>query len=213
MRERTPLRKTILLLALATVLVAGVLGPSTGTARAAPLHGKSWASWSAKWCRQAHLARLRDSRCLVAYGRPALGKLERTGRDDPAWGRACKHAAVRWNAGARRLLHRMQHPGGSGAARWWPLARYAGWWPWLHATWLKVVTRESGGNPRVLCGGYVLPKNAGDGEPDERAGGLMQDKPAPRHWADPEFNLRYSWVHKFLASLRACGDGWAPWAL
>lgn len=71
---------------------------------------------------------------------------------------------------------------------------------------------ESHGNARILCGGEVLPKGAGDGEPDKRAGGLMQNKPAPRHWADPFFNLWYAYHHKYLPALRAWGNGWLPWA-
>ena len=192
MREHHTTRKTILvsLLAMALVLGAGVLGTSTGVARAAP---KSWGTWSQKWVRQAHLARARCDRTLSAYGRPTIRKLERAGRDDQSWGRFCKHAAVRWNATARRLLHRMQHPRGSGAARWWPAAKWVGWPASCEGMWVRVVSRESGGSPTA--------QNKSSG-----AGGLMQLLPPPARWWDPLVNIR-----KGLDKYKAAG-GWSPWA-
>jgi hypothetical protein len=81
-------------------------------------------------------------------------------------------------------------------------------WPaHLVNTVIQIMRFESGGNPRILNGGYVLPKGAGDGEPVNRAGGLMQCLPAPRHWADPAFNLEYAYHHKYLPA-----GGFSPWA-
>jgi len=105
----------------------------------------------------------------------------------------------------------MKRPGGTGWERWRPLVR----WTWPAAcvnTVIRIIHYESSGNPRVLCGGYVLPRGAGDGEPTQTAGGLMQNKPAPRHWADPLFNLVYAYRNKYLPSLRQYGNGWLPWA-
>ena len=130
--------------------------------------------------------------------------------------RAGVQRAERRLAEARRVLtatrgYTAQY--GSSVGRWTRAARRAEW-PWPEfPTLMRVMGRESGGNPRILCGGYVLPLSAGDGQYDDRAGGLMQVKPAPRHWADPSFNLRYAYRHKYLPALQAYGNGWQPWSL
>lgn len=89
----------------------------------------------------------------------------------------------------------MKRPGGSGAARWRPLALWAGWprsaWPTLRA----VIQRESRGNPRAV-------------NPSSGCSGLLQVHPC--HGVagvlDPLVNLRAG-----LRLYRA--SGWRPWAL
>jgi len=122
-------------------------------------------------------------------------------------GRGWKHDRGVYNARFAGLWQRMNDPGGSGWERWRPLVRWI--WPAGTAdTVIRIMRYESGGNPRVLNGGYVLPKGAGDGQPVNRAGGLMQCLPAPRHWADPYFNLWYAFHKKFIPA----GWSWSPWA-
>lgn len=179
--------------------------------------------WARHWhweALRAHRQLARVRRCLgqphplpVAKLPPCNLTLEHVDSAE-VWrqaGRQCRHQARNWAGKIERGIWKMKHPGGSGCERWRPLVRWV--WPASCVdTVLQIMRRESHGNPRVLCGGYVLPKGAGDGKPDRRAGGLMQNKPAPRHWADPEFNLRYAFRHKYLPALRAWGNGWLPWA-
>lgn len=142
---------------------------------------------------------------------PARAKSEAVWR---AVGRGWKHDKAVYARKFGALRYKMAHPGGSSnGVRWKPLARWVGWPESTLGTLASILLRESSGRPRVLCGGYVLPAGAGDGQPDSRAGGLTQLKPAPRHWADPEFNLRYAYQKKYLPCLHQYGNGWSPWAL
>jgi len=72
------------------------------------------------------------------------------------YGAACKKRAVHLrDYSVPRLHRRLTHPGGSGGARWKPLALYVGW---TRAEWPTVLfimaqrggTGESGGNPRAI---------------------------------------------------------------
>jgi len=86
----------------------------------------------------------------------------------------------------------MRYPKGTGADRWIPLARHAGWPESAIPMLRKVIKRESGGNPRCSYCGHL---------------GLLQI--ARYHTAvdlfNPNTNLRYG----YLMWRRL---GWAPWA-
>ena len=91
----------------------------------------------------------------------------------------------------RALVRRMRRPGGSGAARWWPLARSVGWPAAQRANLIRCITLESGGRPNA-SNGYCF--------------GLLQlhrCHGVARPF-DPEANLR--------AGLRLWrASGWRPW--
>lgn len=170
-----------------------------------------------KWQRGARAQRKvlgRVRACFGLRGPVRLAVSPERGATAEVWTEALRkwrHQARDWRGKVRDGREKMQDPGGGGWERWRPLVRWV--WPRRCVeTVIQIMRYESSGRPRVLCGGYKLPKGAGDGEPDSRAGGLMQLKPAPRHWADPEFNLRYAYVHKYLADQRSGGNGWRPWA-
>jgi hypothetical protein len=217
------------------ILVVWIMGPSsvgavdpssspsaspspTATATPIPPASAELVAWAIKWRRAARRERApvaRALRCMGSKPPKALAARPARSASHDEWqsaGRAWKKAAKRYPGVLARLIDRMCHPGGSGVERWRALVRWT--WP-RHCvgTVLGIMARESGGKPRILCGGYVLPKGAGDGEPDGRAGGLMQCKPAPRHWADPLYNLWYAFHRKYLPALRQWGNGWAPWAV
>lgn len=179
-----------------------------------------------KWARHWRRIAVREWRtwnraraCLGMHKRPFAGPQPPRSASKAVWtaaGRAWKHrvrpGGVRtYQSRTRALVRRMTHPKGSGWERWRPLVRWI--WPARCVnTVVRIIRYESGGNPRILNGGYVLPKWAGDGKPVNRAGGLTQCLPAPRHWADPFFNLMYAFKHKYLPALRQYGNGWLPWA-
>jgi len=107
-----------------------------------------------------------------------------------------------------KLRHRMTHPGGSGGARWRPLALWVGWPPSAWPTVLYVMALrgghgESGGDPNAVnhlppyCRGLLqLARGWWTGAWGPPAGNPF----------DPEYNLRtglWIWRHQ----------GWAPWSM
>lgn len=125
---------------------------------------------------------------LFAAPRPARSA------DKATWMRAGR----RWKAMARSfpertayLVYRMKHPGGSGAARWWPLARWVGWPSSQRGNLITCIWRESRGNPRAtngVCDGLLQ---------IHRCHGL-------EHPFDPACNL--------ACGLRLWrGGGWSAW--
>ena len=170
-----------------------------------------------RWERRCHSCLDRWNRARACFGfssRPWSSVRPERKASALEWrkaGRLWRLRAVDYQHRVDRLVWRMEHPGGSGWERWRTLVRYT--WPARCVnTVVQIIRYESRGNPRILCGGYVLPKSAGDGQPDSRAGGLTQCKPAPRGWANPLRNLRYAYRCKYLPSLRQYGNGWRPWA-
>lgn len=129
----------------------------------------------------------------------------------PALKQARKHAATHARCLGRTLPTRLQRtdsvrelqryinrtwkqirfPRGTGAGRWIPLARHCGWPESAIPMLRRVITRESGGNPRCSYCGHL---------------GLLQI--ARYHTAvdlfNPNTNLRYG----YLMWRRL---GWAPW--
>jgi hypothetical protein len=157
------------------------------------------------------LARVRD--CFDAAGPIRLYPKPQE-RVKAEWERALRrwtHQRDDWRAKVKAGREKMRDPGGSGWERWRPLVKWI--WP-AHCvdTVVQIMRYESSGRPRVLYGNVKLPKSAGKGKRDPRAGGLMQLKPAPDGWADPESNLRYAYERKYLPALRMWGNGWLPWA-
>ena len=86
----------------------------------------------------------------------------------------------------RALVRRMTHPGGSGSARWLPLARYVGWPRSLSSALTLCIRLESGGRP---------------GAQNWRYHGLMQ---IYRGSYTPRSNLAQGYR-------MWCARGWQPW--
>jgi hypothetical protein len=172
----------------------------TASPTAEPRASAELVRWALKW--RAHAV---GWRAEAAWARTCLGQRTpalkaRPARSAPkaAWqaaGRAWKHGRARWERLERRAVHRLRCPGGYGAARWWPAARYAGWPAGTRSTLLYGIWRESRGNPRAV-------------NPSSRCAGLLQIHPC-HHVAnvlDPLCNLRAG-----LRLYRA--SGWAPWSV
>lgn len=116
-----------------------------------------------------------------------------------ASGRKWRTEALFFRSQLARLELRLRHPGGGGAARWWPAARYCGWPAHLKGWFCYIVWRESSARAHAV--------NASSG-----CYGLLQLHPC--HWAskglawisDPLNQLRLGWQ-----LYRQCGP--SPWAL
>ena len=131
--------------------------------------------WALHWKQQAQQVRKRVLRYTTALGlgdpRPVPQSIDyvlwfagTTPADDPTaepepygvlsmreWGRDCKALAVFWReVRIPELRHRLTHPAGSGAARWWPLASFLGWPDSERANWIHCVTGESHGDPTTV---------------------------------------------------------------
>ena len=122
------------------------------------------------------------------------------------YGHDSKRVAVFWRDTRIPQLHRrLTHPGGSGAARWWPLASYVGWPRSERGNWIFCVRGESGGDPSTTGA-------AGEAS-------LMQIHPIHaktfkrvtgkafwRYAWRAELNIRFGlWLWE--------REGWAPWTV
>lgn len=170
-----------------------------------PAASVSTVRWARHWRRVAGRARTRLSRVRICMGGSApvrLQKAPKRAASAAEWkraGRSWRARARDWQAKARAGVAKMRRPGGSGAARWWPAARYCGWPAHLKGWFCYVVWRESNGRPQVVnrCSGCY---------------GLLQLHPC--HWGgkgrawirDPFNQLRLGW--KLYR-----GSGASPWAL
>jgi hypothetical protein len=199
MRDHQTIRKTTLLAGISLVCLVG-LGASPPGAHA------SWQSWAQHWRHNATRAHSADNRCRAAASarllRPCCAYHDArlpagAGTDWPTTGRAWRARAHCWWGEAALRLHRMEHPGGSGASRWWPLASWAGWSRGCRAMWCKVVGRESGGS--ATAGG------------PPGASGLMQIDPPCRDWQNPLANIRAG-LRKYRDAIRRGLWGWTPWS-
>lgn len=183
--------------AAATVTASPTPEP-TATARPA---SAGWVKWAKKWQAQARRARTRLARVRRCQGKKPPARLAPApARCEPntAWsaaGKAWKHHAKRCRAAAAAGIAKMRRPGGSGVARWMPLARWVGWPAGSLPKLRNVMWRESRGNPRAV-------------NPSSRCAGLLQIHPC-HHVAnvcDPLVNLRAG-----LRLYRAAG--WQPWGM
>ncbi|MFA5387840.1 MAG: hypothetical protein WC322_05680 [Candidatus Paceibacterota bacterium] len=66
-----------------------------------------------------------------------------------AAGKQWKHQCKSFRKSSRRLFAHMNNPGGSGAARWWPLAQYVGWPRSQKANVIRCIDLESSGCEKV----------------------------------------------------------------
>lgn len=141
-----------------------------------------------KWERIATAERAKLVKHCKVLGKPLPAPMPvLIGEDLYGYAMACKAKAEIWHARTVKLHHRLTHPGGSGALRWKPLALLVGWPSSQIPTLIKVIWRESNGQPRCFT-------------PPYGAAGLMQFLP---QWFrgvwwkykfnpyDPEQNLKY----------------------
>lgn len=115
--------------------------------------------WALDWRQQCERVRARALKHTRALGiRPpaAVPKMQRfidpaTGEEFVDWqdyGAALKAQTKNWREYLIPKWHRrLTHPGGSGAARWWPLARFVGWPTSQKANVIYCIWAESRGNP------------------------------------------------------------------
>lgn len=184
--------------AAAATVTASPTPEPTATVRPA---SAGWVKWAKKWQAQARRARTRLARVRRCQGKKPPARLAPApARCEPntAWsaaGKAWKHHAKRCRAAAAAGIAKMRRPGGSGVARWMPLARWVGWPAGSLPKLQNVMWRESRGNPRAV-------------NPASRCAGLLQIHPC-HHVAnvcDPLVNLRAG-----LRLYRAAG--WQPWGM
>ncbi|HAM58790.1 MAG TPA: hypothetical protein DCQ64_26610, partial [Candidatus Rokubacteria bacterium] len=171
----------------------------TATAKPHPAVNPGLVAWALHWRDLDVRARRSLNRWRAAFLRdpvrrvspaPAPRSLAETWA---AAGRRWKAEAVDRFAAARRLRDRAMHPGGSGASRWLPLARIAGWPRAEEGRLIVCITGESGGDPNA-SNGYCF--------------GLMQLNGVHRvnNVFDPLVNLR--------AGLRLWrARGWSAWSV
>ena len=184
--------------AAAATVTASPTPEPTATARPA---SAGWVKWAKKWQAQARRARTRLARVRRCQGKKPPARLATAParcEPNPAWsaaGKAWKHHAKRCRAAAAAGIAKMRRPGGSGVARWMPLARWVGWPAGSLPKLRNVMWRESRGNPREV-------------NPSSRCAGLLQIHPCHRvaNVYDPLVNLRAG-----LRLYRA--DGWRPWGM
>jgi len=91
-------------------------------------------------------------------------------------------------------LYRMRHPGGSGAARWMPLAKHVGWPAATLPTLRAVIHRESRGIPTATNGIHR---------------GLLQI----RQDHSPSTNLLSAPANLVIGLRMYRRSGWTPWSL
>jgi soluble lytic murein transglycosylase-like protein len=201
-------------LLLLTALVVVVILVFSGTASAYPAaNDTQYRSWALRWHKQEVTQDAKYQRMRVALGMKKTQKLTKIAwhtavLNDPStgveietmswrqYGAACKRRAVHIRDYSKpKLWKRLTHPKGSGASRWWPLARYVGWPSPQRSTLLAIIWRESNGNPNAV--------NRSSG-----CAGLLQIHPCHgvTNVTDPAVNLR--------AGLRLWrSQGWYPWRL
>lgn len=111
------------------------------------------------------------------------------------YGAACRARAKALAKYVRATWRRIRHPHGDSVSRWLPLLRHEGWPAAAHTTCLRVIRRESGGNPSLIgSGGYY---------------GLFQ---MSWSFSRGRFDLRNPVVNVRLALQLYKRRGWQPWA-
>lgn len=156
-----------------------------------------------KWERIAKSERAKLVRHCKVLGKPLPVPMPvLVGDDLYGYAMACKAKADIWHARTVKLHHRLTHPGGYGASRWWPLASYVGWPSAQKSMLLKVIWRESNGQPRCFT-------------PPYGAAGLMQFiKPWwSGQWSLPAFNPYDPEVNLTMGLRLWRMQGWRPWSL
>lgn len=160
----------IILLAATGILVWFAISVLASPAYPLPAGGDTeWTAWAQKWEHNATRERAKlakHTRVLSLKAPRPLPTAESfvttatvdgavvTVTDWHAYGQRCKDLTSKWRKRRVQLHHRLTHPGGSGAARWMPLARYVGWPDHALPMLRKVIWRESNGDPSQVTPPY-----------------------------------------------------------
>lgn len=190
--------------AAAATVTASPTPEPTATARPA---SAGWVKWAKKWQAQARRARTRLARvrrCMGGSAPVRLTKAPKRAASAAEWkraGRSWRARARDWQAKARAGVAKMKRPGGSGAARWRPLALWVGWPEYTLGTLSAIIYRESSGRPRALN--------------PSGAAGLLQMMPGwyRGQWGIPAFNPFDPEQNLRAGYLIWSRSGWQPWAL
>ena len=161
-------------------------------------------AWSLKWRRLDTRAQKRLNVARWWFSCKPVSRISKAparAASHDAWqsyGASCKQQAKRFVRQRAVLAYRTEHPRHIlSAYTWRPLVRR--FWPAsLVERALRVIRAESGGRPTARNG--------------SGASGLFQLLPGPAGWWIPKVNVIYAYVGKYLPALRACGDGFRPWA-
>lgn len=186
------------LMAAAPALAAQSQTTDTDTAR----------KWALKWAYKAkknrrhalqHAKALRKrlpKRYRSAVVRPRDTATTRLSAEDwKEYGKTCRTRAGALAKYIRTTWRRIRGPRGSSVSRWLPLLRHEGWPAATHAMCMRVIRRESGGNPSLIgSGGYY---------------GLFQ---MSWSFSRGRFDLRNPVVNVKLALQLYKRRGWQPWA-
>jgi hypothetical protein len=188
----TVLKQTLII----AMIVPAVAGMTLAVTDEAQATHEGWETWAKKWNKEAKKQRAVYVRAADARGvkRPQTLRPRADFETWQAWGDHNKRHAQNWRDNwIPYHVGKMKRPGGSGAARWWPLASYVGWPKAQRANFIKCVKGESRGNPTATngtCHGLMQ---------IHRTHGLA--KPF-----DPEHNIR-----KGLQIWKK--QGWRPWSV
>ena len=178
--------------------------PTPSAPTPAPSAASATVSWATKWHRADMRAQLRYNFARWWFDAKPVSRVYKAPQradTDAVWstfGSSCKAQERSYRRLYARLCYRTEHPRRVVSAfSWRPLVRR--FWPRaLVERALRVIRDESGGLPW---------KRNPSG-----ASGLFQLLPGPAGWQIPKVNVRYAYLQKYLPALRACGDGWEPWA-
>lgn len=167
--------------------------PSASAATPTPPASAATVHWALRWRRAAVKSWSTWNRartCLSLHHRPFASPKPRRSASGAVWtahGQRWRHLAREYRQRTARLVYRMRNPGGSGAARWWPAARWCGWEAGLKSWFCAIVWRESSAR--------LLAEN-----PSSHCFGLLQEHPCwwlAKHgwaWIRDVFNqLRLGW--------------------
>ena len=153
-----------------TILIVGVAATTIGMVAAESAHA-SWKDWAQKWQKLEVKEHARVVRAEKALDR-RVHKPAKPRSSFSSWenyGRYVKRRTLNWRENWWPYLRgKMVRPSGSGAARWWPLARYVRWPETQRSNLIRCVSGESGGNPYATNGPYHGLMQIGGGSYDPK---------------------------------------------
>jgi hypothetical protein len=152
----------------------------------------SWEDWALKWqsIESKEFKKVVRAANALERSKPSIARKRSDFVSWETYGTYLKRRALNWRDNWMPYYwNKMTRPGGSGAARWWPLAQYLGWPISQKTNWIYCVHHESRGvsNPSNGCG-------------------LMQVMPPCANENSPVHNISHG-LRKYRIS------GWQPWSV